>query len=457
MNITITATPTDRPRAHAKGMPFKASANLWHGRWAACRRVLSLLGAGAVLGVSAPVASAQVYNWVPWTSTGGQTAEATDPGMGTVTLGSDKSTSVSVPFPIRFDGVSFTPVDAPSVNIGNGVMQGWTLSINFAAVPNTSGVIVGMGNFGHGTPSLPGYRLAAFDTLGLAMPLTALEQIGSYDHTWTSFGFSFNDDVALNTVSGDFVVTVVAGLNENNSDILLMSLPASVGRLEVSTVGPTAAESINVVIATALAQSNIDPAHKFAWQENCGWLNWRDAHAGSQGVRVTARFLSGFVWAENIGWINLGDGTPPDGVHYVNDLADSSTFGVNVDSETGDLFGLAWGENVGWINFDTRTALGPHLQQAQLDLCDNTLAGYAWGENIGWINLDDTTHYVALGPVCAPSDAACDGVISLFDYLEFKRVFEGPTVLVDCPVFDPDGDGDVDLRDLAKLQADFTG
>jgi len=119
--------------------------------------------------------------------------------------------------------------------------------------------------------------------------------------------------------------------------------------------------------------------------------------------------------------------------------------------------GYAWGENVGWINFDTRTALGPQLQQAQLDLCDNTLAGYAWGENIGWINLDDTTHYVALGPVCAPSDAACDGVISLFDYLEFKRVFEGPTVLVDCPVFDPDGDGDVDLRDLAKLQADFTG
>ncbi len=422
MNITITATPTDRPRAHAKGVPFKASTNLWHGEWAACRRVVALLGVGLALGAGAPLASAQVYNWVPWTSIGGGTVAASDPGMGTVTMGSDNGTGVSVPFPIRFDGVSFTPVDAPSAGMGNGVLQGWTLWIDFAAVPNTSGVIVGIGNFGHGTPSLPGYRLAAFDTLGLAMPLTALEQIGSYDHTWTSSGISFNDDVTLNTGSGDFVVTVVAGLNDNNSDILLMSLPAGVGRLEVSTVGPTAAETINVVIATALAQSNIDPAHKFAWGENIGWTNWHDAGdpAGTLGVRVEATFLSGFIWAENVGWINLGDGTPANGVAYAN--VNGTDFGVNRDPDSDELYGLGWGENVGWLNFDGGAQATPP-NPARLDPADCTLAGYVWGENIGWINLDDANAYVGLEPsVCAAGllgDLNCDGEVGFGDINPF--------------------------------------
>jgi len=205
--------------------------------------------------------------------------------------------------------------------------------------------------------------------------------------------------------------------------------------------------------ATLLGANNVDPAHKFAWQENCGWLNWRDANRGAQGARVTATFLSDYIWAENIGWINLGDGTPADGINYAN--VNGTDIGVNLDPETGDLFGLAWGENVGWINFDTRAALGPHAQQAQLDLCENTLLGYAWGENIGWINLDDATHFVGLGPDCAPGDIACDGVIGLFDYSTFQDVVMGPDVPVDCPVLDFDADGDVDLLDFADFQATF--
>lgn len=205
------------------------------------------------------------------------------------------------------------------------------------------------------------------------------------------------------------------------------------------------------------AQSNVDPAHKFAWQENCGWLNWRhDAPMPGDGVRVTDTYLAGFVWAENVGWINLGNGSPPDGVHYLNDPTDSSTFGVNIDPDTGNLFGLAWGENVGWISFDTQAALEPYQQQARLDVCENTLFGYAWGENIGWINLDDAAHFIALGPTCAPGDVACDGVITLSDYTTFGEVFMGPDIPVDCPTFDSDGDADVDLRDFAILQAGFT-
>src|SRR5262245_56152644 len=72
--------------------------------------------------------------------------------------------------------------------------------------------------------------------------------------------------------------------------------------------------------APALAQTNVDAAHKFTWGENIGWLNWRDAGTplGNQGVRLHATFFSGFIWAENVGWINTGDGTPANGSTYAN-------------------------------------------------------------------------------------------------------------------------------------------
>lgn len=231
--------------------------------------------------------------------------------------------------------------------------------------------------------------------------------------------------------------------------------PSILGR---GLIGPLVATGCIALAAAALGQSNVDPAHKFAWQENCGWLDWRDADGSVQGVRVDALILSGFIWAENIGWIDVGDGAPAAdcaGIPCYGN-SDGTDFGINVDPD-GTLRGLAWGENVGWINFDTLAALGPHQQQARLELCDNTLAGYAWGENLGWINLDDATHFVALGPGCAAGDLACDGEIGLSDYSAFEAVLMGPDVPVDCPAFDSDADGDVDLRDFAEFQTQFTG
>ncbi len=58
-----------------------------------------------------------------------------------------------------------------------------------------------------------------------------------------------------------------------------------------------------------LAQSNVDTTNKWAWGENIGWLNWRDAGnpAGTQGVVFETNHLRGYIWGENIGWINLDD------------------------------------------------------------------------------------------------------------------------------------------------------
>ncbi len=206
---------------------------------------------------------------------------------------------------------------------------------------------------------------------------------------------------------------------------------------------------IGLLASNALAQSNIDPVQKYAWGENIGWTNWRDANDGDDGVEVGATFLAGFVWGENVGWINVGNGNGP----YGNN--DDTDFGVNIDPETGDLSGLAWGENVGWINFDGGAMADPP-QPANLEVCEHRFSGFVWGENVGWINLDDAEHYVAVGP-CAFGDADCDGDVDLDDYDRFQDFFTGPQGTVDCPTFDADGDEDVDLLDWRVFQAAFTG
>ncbi len=142
------------------------------------------------------------------------------------------------------------------------------------------------------------------------------------------------------------------------------------------------------------AQSNISATDKFAWGENIGWLNWRDANGTTSGVIVQSNYLQGFIWAENEGWINVGNGGGP----YAN--TNGTNFGVNI-LLNGDLFGYAWGENCGWINFNT-VAQSPN--EARYDFMAGRCRGYAWGENVGWINLDDATHFVgaATGVPCAP-------------------------------------------------------
>ena len=164
----------------------------------------------------------------------------------------------------------------------------------------------------------------------------------------------------------------------------------------------------------AMAQSDVPDDHKYCWQENTGWLNWRDANGGTQGVEFHATFLSGFIWGENIGWINVGDGTPGTAGAYANTAGEDA--GVNI-AASGDLFGLAWGENVGWINFDTRAALGPHGQQARIDRAARRVRGYAWGENIGWVNLDDANHFVGTGGCRADWNA--DGTVNSTDISAF--------------------------------------
>src|SRR5262245_30498192 len=95
--------------------------------------------------------------------------------------------------------------------------------------------------------------------------------------------------------------------------------------IRLTTVAAVAAYRAH---GSAFAQSNIDNSipDKFAWSENLGWTNWRDANSAAQGVNVGGFVMSGFIWSENVGWINFGDGTPLSPPYYGN--TNGMDFGV---------------------------------------------------------------------------------------------------------------------------------
>jgi hypothetical protein len=203
----------------------------------------------------APCAHAETIPWVPWTFPTATTASASVPGLGPVNLSVLGPLTDTAPWTIRFDNVAFNPTIAPAVGAEHSGILGanvWSIEIDFTALSSSNGLIVGLGNFANtAPPAYPGYQLSALDTSNLPMPLTSLTQIGSsYDHTWISNGgFQFNDDVALNTGTGIFNMTVTPGLSDEHSDILLFSMPPNVGRLTISTIGPSSGDTINVLLA----------------------------------------------------------------------------------------------------------------------------------------------------------------------------------------------------------------
>src|SRR5258706_9956395 len=124
-----------------------------------------------------------------------------------------------------------------------------------------------------------------------------------------------------------------------------------------------------VVAGTAHAATTINPANKYAYGANCGWMDWRgDTNSGA----VIGEYVcSGYIYAANVGWINLGGGAPTNGIQYQN--LSANDFGVNQDG-LGNLRGYAYGANIRWVNFQTNGA-------PKMDLQTGKFTGFIYSAN----------------------------------------------------------------------------
>ena len=153
------------------------------------------------------------------------------------------------------------------------------------------------------------------------------------------------------------------------------------------------------------AATTINPANRFAYGANIGWVDWRGDTAN--GAVIGEFVCSGFIYATNVGWIHLGDGTPANGIRYQNNSA--TDFGVNHDG-AGNLRGFACGANIGWLNFTNRAADGSTFDGPKVDLSTGRLSGYVYGANVGWISLSNLFAFVQTDNIPMGPDSDGDGI-----------------------------------------------
>jgi hypothetical protein len=152
------------------------------------------------------------------------------------------------------------------------------------------------------------------------------------------------------------------------------------------------------------ASTTINAVHRHAYGANVGWM---DARANAANGTVIGEYVcSGYIYAANVGWIHLGDGTPDNGIQYLNNSG--TDYGVNHDG-TGNLRGYGYGANIGWVHFES-------TGDPRVDLATGNLSGYAWGANVGWIGLSSAYAFVQTDVLQPGTDSDVDGIADAWEY-----------------------------------------
>jgi len=187
---------------------------------------------------------------------------------------------------------------------------------------------------------------------------------------------------------------------------------------------------IAALVALALparAASTIDPANRYAYGANLGWMDW--LADTNHGAVIGEYVCSGYIYAANAGWINLGSGAPTNQIYYQN--LSANDFGVNQDG-LGNLRGYAYGANIGWVNFESTGA-------PKVDLQTGRLTGSIWSANCGWISLSNSYAVVQTDAI-APGAMDSNGLPVAWELLNFGHTGVDPNA-------DPDHDGMSNLEE----------
>ena len=99
--------------------------------------------------------------------------------------------------------------------------------------------------------------MTAIDNANQVIPLSSFGSLGHYDFgTPFNGNFLFNDDLNLNTTTGRFQVTTVGSQNDVNSDMLLLTLPGGVNRIDLTLFNATSftGDTVNFMIANPVPE-----------------------------------------------------------------------------------------------------------------------------------------------------------------------------------------------------------
>jgi hypothetical protein len=188
---------------------------------------------------------------------------------------------------------------------------------------------------------------------------------------------------------------------------------------------------LGLLVHIAPAATTINSANRFAYGANIGWIDWRGDT--NNGAVIGEYVCSGYIYSANVGWINLGNGSPTNGIQYLNLAA--ADFGVNQDG-LGNLRGYAYGANIGWINFENTGA-------PRVDLLSGKLSGYAYSANCGWISLSNSFALVQTDTIRRSPDSDGDGLPDAWERTYFGHLGVNPNA-------DADSDG---MSNLAEYLA----
>ena len=144
---------------------------------------------------------------------------------------------------------------------------------------------------------------------------------------------------------------------------------------------------LSALLAVSPTQAEtVQPAQRWAWAENAGWVDARPLEGGGPGLHAEDGVISGWLWSSNAGWISA---------HCLNTgSCDETPYGLRLDEAPGmpgllRLSGYLWSENAGWIvaHCTTTQSCDEVDYGLHVDRASGLIDGYAWSENLGWISV----------------------------------------------------------------------
>jgi type II secretory pathway pseudopilin PulG len=210
-----------------------------------------------------------------------------------------------------------------------------------------------------------------------------------------------------NSVSVDSItngtLSLFSATNDNDNIFSLASNSVSYGE---GTDAPAVITGTNVKVdvlnfkITPPSNVNIDPISHWAYNDIFGWIDFGQS-GNSIEIPTGVGDLTGVAWGKGSGYVFLNC--------LSTDNCATSNYKVSVDTN-GNLSGYAWSESMGWISFcgnpggTNGCATSTTTYGVTINTNTGEFSGQAWSEVAGYISFNCATGSATNTSVCSTSN-----------------------------------------------------